>query len=242
MSLKVSGDTDEPHIISWKRIFTNVTLLTMLGFGFMYQQATKIVEAKPLQLSQSVSSDQQTEALALKKELATTKPGEKAKTEQEKIAKAISACRSSLDKDDVATIAKVIQKESKKHDYDWRLILAIIKTESHFDTRAISNKGARGLMQVLPGTAEWLSPKLGLKYRGSDSLYEPEYNVKLGTYYLHMLHQQYGSMEKAIAAYNRGPSGLARYLRQGREFPPKYLVRVMDNYKEFKANSNQLTS
>ena len=246
MSIRVTGDTDEPHnILSWKRIFTNVTLLAMLGFGFMYQQSAKIVEAKPLRFSQSASFEQRAKASALKKELVATKPDEKAKTEQEEkdeIAKFISACRSSLDKDDVATIANIIQKESKKRDYDWKLILAIVKTESHFDPRARSSKGARGLMQVLPSTAKWLSPKMGLKYRGRDSLYEPEYNVKLGMHYLNMLHQQYGDMDKAIAAYNRGPSGLARYLRQGKKFPPKYLVQVMDHYKELKDNSDQLAS
>jgi soluble lytic murein transglycosylase-like protein len=168
---------------------------------------------------------------------AETRPDDK-----QMIAEAIGACRSSLDENDISALAGIITEESKKYDYDWELILAIIRTESHFNTRAKSNKGARGLMQVLPSTAKWLSPKMGLEYGGRESLYDPEYNVKLGTRYLHMLHQKFGNIEKAIVAYNRGPNGLTRYLRQGRKFPPKYLVKVMDYYKELKDGSSECAS
>jgi soluble lytic murein transglycosylase len=97
-------------------------------------------------------------------------------------------------------------------------------------------------MQVMPSTAKWLSPKLGLEYKGRDSLYDPEYNIKLGTHYLHILNQKYGNMAKAVAAYNRGPDGLARYLRQGRKFPSEYLVKVMDYYKDLKDSPNERAS
>ena len=245
MSLKQTGDTDEPHGLPWRRILTSVTLFTMLGFGFIYQQTTETVEAEPPQISQSIRIDQKTETVTPAEESITEESDQKAKTEQDKrdeIAKAISACRSSLDKDDAVALANIIQKESEKHNYDWQLVLAIIRTESQFNTRARSNKDARGLMQVLPSTARWLSPKLGLKYTGSDSLYDPEYNIKLGTHYLRMLHQRFGNIEKAIAAYNRGPNGLTRYLRQGRKFPPEYLVRVMNYYKELKDDPDQYAS
>jgi soluble lytic murein transglycosylase-like protein len=57
-----------------------------------------------------------------------------------------------------------------------------------------------------------------------------------------MLHQKYGNIEKAIAAYNRGPTGLTRYLRQGRKFPSSYLVKVMDYYKQLKNDPAQYAS
>ena len=233
MSLK-AGDIDEPHILSWGRIITSVTLLTMLLSGFMYQQTTGIVEAEPLQISQEIETTISAGELDQKTETESDK--------RDEIVRAISACRSSLEKDDVVALANIIQKESEKHNYDWQLVLAIIRTESQFDTRARSNKDARGLMQVLPSTAKWLSLKLGLEYTGHDSLYDPEYNIKLGTHYLSMLHKRYGNMDKAIAAYNRGPNGLTLYLRQGRKFPPEYLVRVMDYYKELKDAPEQYAS
>ncbi len=231
-SLNQTGDTSEPHIISGKRILANVTLFTMLGLGFMYQQATELVKERHPEIVQPASLDLQAET-----EKVTEAPDEKAE-----IAKAIGIYRSSLDEDDIASLAGIVREESKRYNYDWKLILAIIRTESQFDTRARSHKGARGLMQVMPSTAEWLSPKMGLKYAGRDSLYDPEYNVKLGTRYLNMLHKRFGNMEKAIAAYNRGPDGLARYLRQGREYPPAYLVRVMDYYKELKDGADEYAS
>ncbi len=152
------------------------------------------------------------------------------------IAKAISVWRLSLDKKDIDSLASVVREESKRYGYDWKLILAIIRTESQFNARAKSHKGARGLMQVMPSTAKWLSPQLGLAYKGRDSLYDPKYNVRLGTHYLRMMHKKFGNIEKAIVAYNRGPSGLERYLRQGRKFPPEYLVIVMGYFEEL-ANS-----
>ncbi|HGJ65262.1 TPA: lytic transglycosylase domain-containing protein, partial [bacterium] len=83
--------------------------------------------------------------------------------------------------------ANIIYKESKKYRYDWRLIVAIMKTESNFNEQAKSHKGAVGLMQLMPKTAKWLSPKLEIEYSGIGSLYDPEYNIKLGVHYLNMM-------------------------------------------------------
>jgi len=237
MSLNHAGDTDEPHGVFGKRLLINVTLFTIFGLGFMYQQTTDVVELGGLQDTQRGTYAHQTEAKAPEK-----KPVVKGPDERLEIIKAINESCTSLGKEDVSRLANVIQTESKKYNHDWKLILAIIKTESQFDIRARSNKGARGLMQVLPSTAKWLSPKMGLEYAGRDALYDPEYNVKLGTHYLNMLHRQFGNMDKAIVAYNRGPSGLTRYLRQGRKFPPEYLIRVMAHYKELKDGVNEYAS
>jgi soluble lytic murein transglycosylase len=135
-----------------------------------------------------------------------------------------------------------VYMESSKYNYDWRLILAIIRTESCFDAKAESTKGALGMMQLMPNTAEWVSSKVGLKYKDYTALYDPIYNIKLGTLYLNMLHKKFGNMEKAIAAYNRGPLGLKRYLEQGREFPSEYLKRVMEYYEELKGKTNESAS
>jgi len=208
----------------------------MIGLGFAYRQATGIVGVKQAYIDPQVEVNLQIENEAPAEEVTVQEPDEKVE-----IAKAISECRSSLDADDVASLASIIRDESKKYNYDWELILAIIRTESQLNARARSNKGARGLMQVLPSTAKWLSPKMGLKYKGHDFLYDPEYNIKLGTHYLHMMHKRFGDMGKAIAAYNRGPTGLTRYLRQGRKYPPMYLTKVMGYYKELKSSPDEFS-
>ena len=209
----------------------------MFGLGFMYQQAVGLVRPKLSYVKRRIKAVQQVEDEAPTEELAAEDT-----SEATEIAKAISACRSSLSKRDVASFTSIVRKESRKYGHDWKLILAIIRAESQFNIRARSNKGARGLMQVLPSTAKWLSPRLGLEYKGRDSLYDPEYNVKLGTYYLHMMHRKFGDIEKAIAAYNRGPTGLLRYLSQGKKLPCKYLEKVMAYYEELKSSSDEYAS
>jgi hypothetical protein len=227
---KGEKDTDETHGIFAGKIFLFVSFLIMAGLGFAYQQAAGIIGAKQL-----YNDD-------IKIKVKSSNEDKASVDEKIEIERAISLCCSSLDAEEVSSFASIIRKESRKHNYDWKLILAIIRTESQFDARATSEKDARGLMQVLPSTAEWVCPKMGLKYSGSESLYDPEYNIKIGTRYLYMLHRKFGNIEKAIAAYNRGPTGLIRYLDDGNDFPSKYLVKVMGYYKELKSSSDEITS
>ena len=230
--------TDEPHGVSGGRVLLGTTFLIVMGLGFTYQQAADIARVQPICANQQLKTDRQTKNDEIRaKESAAEKPDEELE-----IAKAISACRSSLDEKDISCFANIVREESNKCGYDWELILAIIRTESKFDVQAKSNKGAIGLMQVMPNTAKWLSPRLGLKYGGLSSLYDPRYNVKLGTHYLYMMHQRFGTIEKALAAYNRGPTGLTRYLAQGRKFPSRYLEKVMGYYKELKNSPDECTS
>ena len=236
---KGDRETDEPHGVLGGSIFLGMSFLLVTGLGFAYQQAAGTVETNE---ANQVCVDIPLEEKASVEDEVLVDSKASVDDKKVEIEKAINECRSSLDAEDVSSFAVIIEGESKKYNYDWELILAIIKTESHFDVRARSHKGARGLMQVLPSTAKWLSPRAGLKYKGRESLYDPEYNIKIGTHYLYTLHQKFGDIEKAIAAYNEGPTGLTRYLRQGKEYPPKYLAKVMGYYKELKSSSDEVTS
>lgn len=92
---------------------------------------------------------------------------------------------------------------------------AIIGRESGGDTNAVSGKGARGLMQLMPGTAEEVAAKLGLPYSKALLTQDPEYNKKLGTAYLDMMLKRYsGSEGLAVAAYNAGPGKVDEWLKQ----------------------------
>ena len=221
-SLRKEGDSDESHIVVRARVFLGVMLLVMLGTGFIYQGSTHDAKTDDMCISQESEADQQKSD-----EVITEDQLMEESEETDDIAEAIVACHSSLDENDVDSFADILKEESTKYGYDWELILAIIRTESHFDVRAKSHKGAIGLMQLMPSTAKWLSPQLGLKYKGRNSLYDPELNIKLGTYYLHMMHQKFGNIEEAIVAYNRGPARLTRYLNRGQELRSNYLAKVM---------------
>ncbi len=85
-------------------------------------------------------------------------------------------------------------------------VLGITRQESGFDPRARSGAGARGMMQLMPGTAEVIARRLGVAY-ATDELEDPDYNMRLGSAFLGQLVSQFGgSYVMAAAAYNAGPS------------------------------------
>jgi soluble lytic murein transglycosylase len=100
------------------------------------------------------------------------------------------------------------------HQNNWTFIHAIARQESQFDKQAISHAGARGLMQLMPGTAREVSAKLGLVYDLPGLTSNTGYNMQLGsTYFQQMLNYYGGSYPLAVAAYNAGPGNVNRWLR-----------------------------
>ena len=112
------------------------------------------------------------------------------------------------------SFAELIQAAGGHHEVDWALIAAIIQVESSYSPSAVSKKGAVGLMQVMPETAAWVSSRLG-KQVAREDLLDPEVNIQLGTYYLRYLLDRFSSEQAALAAYNGGPSNVARWLEEG---------------------------
>ncbi|MEM8629907.1 MAG: lytic transglycosylase domain-containing protein [Pseudomonadota bacterium] len=95
---------------------------------------------------------------------------------------------------------------------DAELALAIIRRESEFDPTVTSPAGARGLMQLMPGTAKEVSSDLGLSYSADRLLTDPSYNAILGSTYLQELEERYdGNIVLVAAAYNAGPSRADRW-------------------------------
>jgi soluble lytic murein transglycosylase len=104
-------------------------------------------------------------------------------------------------------IITVPRKINDKNMPDPALILAIIRQESEFDRRANSYVGARGMMQLMKYTAKIVAKQAGLPYSISGLTTDPEYNIKLGSYYFNSLLDNYGGVYPfAIAAYNAGPN------------------------------------
>lgn len=103
---------------------------------------------------------------------------------------------------------------SQQFQVDPYLILAVIRSESSFVPDRVSNKGAIGLMQVMPDTAEWIVAQAGLQVPRTEYLYDPVTNISIGTWYLNYLLARYdGDMVKVIAAYNAGPGKVSSWLR-----------------------------
>lgn len=191
----------------------------MFCLGFMYQQTND----KYKSFVNENADKNISQRIAIKEK--------KAKLE---LAKSISSYTSDLSDESIISYAITIYEESKKYGIDSKLILAIIRTESEFNIYAKSPKGAIGLMQIRPNTAKFVSSNIGVKYRGLDSLYDPHYNIRLGIHYLDMMRRKYGNWEEALVAYNRGPTGLARYVERENELPTRYIEKVMGYYREIK--------
>jgi len=100
------------------------------------------------------------------------------------------------------------------HESNWTFIHAITRQESQFDRQAISHAGARGMMQLMPGTAREVAGKLGMSYDAGSLTTDTNYNMMLGsTYFQQMLRYFGGSYPLAVAAYNAGPGNVNKWLR-----------------------------
>jgi soluble lytic murein transglycosylase-like protein len=129
-----------------------------------------------------------------------------------------------------ARFESYIKVAARRFDVDPLLITAVIQTESSFNCQAISQKGAQGLMQLMPETAREL--QVG-------DPFDPEDNIRGGTMYLRkMLDLFDGDLQLALAAYNAGPTRVKALGRVPR-IPEtiQYIERVMLNYRQYQAAS-----
>ena len=108
------------------------------------------------------------------------------------------------------------------------LILAIIRQESEFDQKANSSAGARGMMQLMTYTAKLIAKQAKLPYVKSRLKTDPLYNIKLGSYYIAGLLEEYeGSYPFALAAYNAGPKRV-KYWKKINKDPQKGQIKYVD--------------
>jgi len=131
---------------------------------------------------------------------------------------------------EIETVARAIVDESKRHDIDPSLVLAVIHVESRYDAFAVSSAGALGLMQILPATGRELAARTGVDWTGPRTLFDPVANVRLGVAYLKQLSDRYRSTSMALAAYNWGPGHIDRRLRSGTPLPTTYPALVFEAY------------
>jgi soluble lytic murein transglycosylase len=143
---------------------------------------------------------------------------------------------------------------SKIAAIDAAAVYAVARQESRFQVNAISSSGARGLMQLMPGTAKETAQKIGLSYSPAKLTSDPVYNAKLGASYLDKQLEAYGgSLILAAAAYNAGPGNADKWIEafgdpRSSEVDPvvwveqipfqetrKYVQRVFGNYMVYRA-------
>jgi soluble lytic murein transglycosylase-like protein len=139
--------------------------------------------------------------------------------------------RSGLSEAEIAQVAAALVREANIHEIDPNLVLAVIHIESRGNTFALSPVGAMGLMQIMPPTGEELAEQLDIPWRGSQTLFDPLLNVRIGIAYLEQLESRYGSMPIALAAYNWGPGRIDSRIRHGVALPVVYSGSVLATYQ-----------
>ena len=125
----------------------------------------------------------------------------------------------------------LILKASLLHDVDFSLLKSIIKVESNFDCYAVSQKGAKGLMQIMPQNFSFLNIR---------NPFDPEENIMGGTLYFKQMLEKFNKIELALAAYNAGPTTVDKY----NGIPPisetkGYVKKVMSHYKNMSGNKKK---
>jgi len=111
---------------------------------------------------------------------------------------------------------QIVRGHAKNYDLDPALVAAVIYQESKFRADAKSSSGAIGLMQLRPDTAEGIAIRTGgSRFQVSD-LYNPEINVRYGSWYLRHLLDKYGDEKDALAAYNAGQRNVDEWRAEGK--------------------------
>lgn len=135
-----------------------------------------------------------------------------------------------------------------EYDVDPYLVFAIIRAESKYQTNAESPVGARGLMQIMPETAMWIAEQQKIENFDVQDLHEPEVNIRLGTWYLANLSEEYQEVPLIVAAYNAGRGQVKNWIKEGiwdgdpeqiQNIPfsetREYVKSVLKNYEAYKA-------
>ena len=134
-------------------------------------------------------------------------------------------------------VKHLLKDASLKFDIDFELLQAVIATESGFNTHAVSPKGAVGLMQLIPPTAERYGVKADKNAAVAKKLTDPQINIKVGARYLSDLIRLFpGQLELALASYNAGPGAVQRAGNKIPNYPEtiNYVKTVMQLYVHLK--------
>ena len=155
-----------------------------------------------------------------------------------KAVKDISKNNSTLDSKSIYEISKAIYEESIRYNFNPLLITAIMKIESNYNPKAVSDSYAYGLCQVRRFIAPELAGNIGIKWDGAEkTLFDPIKNIKIGVYYLSILNRNFNDLKTAVIAYNQGPYAVQEQLTNNQELSDNYVNKVLDYYANLRGFS-----
>ena len=130
-----------------------------------------------------------------------------------------------------AELAEVIYEESVRNNHDPKFILALIAIESSFQNWSVSERGAKGLMQIMPYVAKSLAGEMGIEWSGDRTLFNPFLNIKMGIHYLSQLIADFKDLELALTAYNYGPTYVKSLVERKERIPLHFYHKLLDVYQ-----------
>jgi soluble lytic murein transglycosylase len=142
-----------------------------------------------------------------------------------------------LNTEELRRVLDAVDENARRFRVNPLMILAVIHVESRFDPYAISPAGAKGLMQLRPETAEAVAEEIGAPWTSEEMLFDPEYNILLGTSYLKQLLDRFGDLDAALAAFNSGPTRISVRHRRIGAVPLAYPDRVWDVLVDLQASA-----
>lgn len=141
----------------------------------------------------------------------------------------------------------IVEKYALEYNLDAYFLLAVIKTESDFNENAVSNVGARGLMQIMPDTFSWINSKLKDDTVNYDDMFIAEQNIRFGGYLYSELFKEFKNYQSAIAGYHAGRGAVNKWLNDEQyssdnvtldvipiSATEHYVEKVMTNYEQYK--------
>jgi len=137
-----------------------------------------------------------------------------------------------ISENELKNAATMIYKASGQYNLDYRLILAMMKIESNFRHKAVSSKGARGLLQVKPSHAKFIARDIGIAWDGPKTLDEPDKNIKIGIHFFSELMGDFDNVNMALHAYNMGPTKLREIMSEKSRQEKGFSKLVLREYRK----------
>ena len=138
----------------------------------------------------------------------------------------------------VEPTARLIVEESAKAKVDPLFVAAVIRSESMFKPSAISPRGAKGLMQIMPATGRYVSERENITLGKTADLHDPTTNLRVGIAYLKYLDRMFkGNRERMLIAYNWGPANVKLALRGNARTPSEsvtYAKKILAAHREWR--------
>ena len=119
-----------------------------------------------------------------------------------------------------------IRMYAEEFDLKPEFVASVINAESGFDERAVSSKGAIGLMQLMPSTAQEIAEKLEFDNYSDDMLYDPDVNIRFGCYYLRYLSDRFQDDTLVLASYNAGMGVVYKWLNNEKYSSDGELIKI----------------